>query len=81
METNIPIKRCICFFLPDVCQLRSRHIDKFVHASESEIFFRPKCGKLAVKWDWNSTNPQNVPFWVFFGKLDGLFAKNLLESF
>ena len=26
-------------FLPDVCQLRSRHIGKFVHVSEHEIFF------------------------------------------
>ena len=26
------------FFLPDVCQLRSRHIGKFVYVSEREIF-------------------------------------------
>ena len=29
----------LTFFLLDVCQLRSRHIGKFVHATEREIIF------------------------------------------
>ena len=34
------------FFLPDVCQLRSRHIGKFVHAFEREIIFWPFVANL-----------------------------------
>ena len=47
-------------FLPDICQLRSRHIGKFVHASEREIFFWLNCSKFAVESDWNSKICQNV---------------------
>ena len=38
-------------FLADVGQLRSRHIGKFVHASEFEVFFWPKLSEFAVKSD------------------------------
>ena len=66
------------FSLPDVCQLRSRHIDKFVHATEREIVFRPNCSKFAVECDWNSRNSQNVQNLGFFEKIDGFFEKNLI---
>ena len=39
------------FVLPDVCQSRSRHIGKFVHAAEREIIFRPNCSKFAAECD------------------------------
>ena len=61
------------FFLPDVCQLRSRHIGKFVHVTEGEIIFWPNCGKLAVECDSNSKNSQNVLSWVFLEKQMGFF--------
>ena len=38
-KQNLPLKRAISdVFLPDFCQLRSRHIGKFVHATEGEFF-------------------------------------------
>ena len=39
------------FSLPDVCQLRSRHIGKFVHVSEREKFFEQNCSEFAVECD------------------------------
>ena len=60
-------------FLPDVCQLCSRHIGKFVHASEREIIFWPNCSKFAKECDWNKT----LEIWVFFEKIDGFFEKKL----
>ena len=39
----MPLKWAISdVFLPDVCQLRSRDIGKFVHATEREIIFLTK---------------------------------------
>ena len=47
-------------FLPDVCQLRSHHIGKYVRATEHEIIFWPNYSKFAVEFAWNSKIPQNV---------------------
>ena len=66
---------CFWLFLPDVCQLRSRHIGKFVHATEREISFWPNCSKLAVECDWNSKNSQNVQNLGFFWKNGWVFWK------
>ena len=56
-------------FLPDVWQLRSRHMGKYVDATEREIIFWPTCSKLAVECAWKSKIPQNV-------RNLGLFWKN-----
>ena len=47
-KQNRPLKWNV--FLSDVCQLHSREICKFVHASEQE-FFGPNCSKFAVECD------------------------------
>ena len=42
------------FFLPDACWLRSRHIGRFIHATEREFIFWRDFSKFAVEGDWNS---------------------------
>ena len=69
-KQNLPLKCAISdVFLPDVCQLRSRHISKYVQATEREIIFWPNCSKFDVECAWNSETPQNV-------RNLGLFWKN-----
>ena len=68
-KQNRPLKYAISdVFLPDVCQLRSRHIGKFVYATESENIVLPNCSIFAVKYDWNKKNSQNVQNLGFFWK-------------
>ena len=75
--------RYFCVFLPDVCQLSSRHIGQFVHATERENSFWPNCSKFAVECDWNSKSSQNVQNWLFwknrwaFGKKIEFFSKSI----
>ena len=90
-ESKIFIKWAISdvFFLPDVCQLSSRHIDKYVHATEGEIIFWPNCSKFAVENAWNSKIPQNVrslgllqkKIDVFFWGKSWIFSKSLKVQF
>ena len=68
-------------FLPDVCQFPSRHIGKYVHATERE-FFLTKFSKFAVECAWNSKIPQNVRnLGLFWKKTDGFFWKKYLNFF
>ena len=79
-KQNLPLKWTISeVFLPDVCQMRSRHIGKFVHATDGEIIFKPNSRKLVVECDWNSEISQNVRNLGLFEKIDGFFwEKNLI---
>ena len=69
------------FFLPNVCQLRSRHIGKYVHAIEREIIFSPNCSKFVAECDWNSKSSQNVRKLGLFWKNRWVFRKKNLKFF
>ena len=66
------------FFSPDICQLRSRHIAKYVHITEREIMFWPNCCKFAVECAWNLVRfLKTFEIWVFFEKVYGFLEKKL----
>ena len=66
-KSSSPMRYSDVFFT-DVCQLPSRHIGKFVHATDHENIFRPNCSKFAVECNWNGKNSQNIQILGFFWK-------------
>ena len=86
MNQNLPLNWAISdVFLPDVCQLRSYHIGKYVHASEREIIFWANYNKFAVEFGLKIRIPKNVRnldlfwknLWFFWKKKTWIFWKLL----
>ena len=65
------------FFLPDVCQLRSRHIGKFFTFLNVKFF-----NQIVANLPYNATEKARflkmLKIWVFFGKIYRFFEKNLV---
>ena len=81
MKTSLQMGQLRRFFSPDVCELLSRHIGKFVQASERQIIFWPSGSKFAVECDWKRRFPKAFKIWVFFEKNRLIFRKKKLNFF